>query len=79
MEKKTLYRYARADGGVTVSPDKPPEGTVYEMRMRLIAGEGMMLTDGETMASCVDAADASGWDEVPAPQEDVDSAGGIDI
>lgn len=70
MEKKMLYRYMRKDGGVTVSPCRPPEGTDYETRMRLIAGEGMMLTDGERIAPCVDVEDDALWQEIPAPQED---------
>lgn len=79
VEKRMLYRYVRGDGGMTVSPVKPPEGTVYGMRIRLIAGEGMLLTDGERIAPCVDVEDDSGWHEIPAPTEDEGSEDGNDI
>lgn len=29
MQTTTLYRYTRSDGGVTVSPEQPDEGTAY--------------------------------------------------
>ncbi|MBQ2949284.1 MAG: hypothetical protein IJD94_10005 [Clostridia bacterium] len=78
MEKKMLYRYMRKDGGVTTSPAAPPEGTEYDTCMRLIAGEGMMLTDGERIAPCVDTDDPEAWVEIDAPDEDVNEAAAED-
>lgn len=70
MQTITLYRYARQDGGVTVSPTMPPDGTAYDTRYRLIADEGKALTDGVTTTTCTDADSADGWTEIPAPPEE---------
>jgi hypothetical protein len=67
MQKITLYKYARADGGTTVSPNKP-EGD-YTILYRLIADEGKVLTDGEITTSCIDTDDVTKWREVDAPEE----------
>ena len=63
MQTVTLYRSIRPDGGVTVSPDKP-ENVDYTIKYRLIADEGMMLTNGSTVTTCVDAESAAGWTEI---------------
>lgn len=69
MQIKTLYRYKRADGGITISPDKP-EGIEFSEKLRLIADEGKMLTtDGENLSPCVDVDDITGWYEVDSPEE----------
>lgn len=69
MQAITLYRYNRADGGVTISPVKP-DGEYTEM-VRLVADEGKVLTnDGENFTSCVDTDTAAGWYEVDVPTED---------
>ena len=70
MQKITLYKYARADGGTTVSPNKP-EGE-YTEKYRLIADEGKVLTDGETITSCIDTYEVEKWQEVYAPEEDTE-------
>ena len=63
MQKVTLYRYTRPDGGVSVSPVKP-EGA-YEELCRLIADEGKLLTtDGQNFYACTDVATDAGWYEV---------------
>ena len=62
MQTITLYRYSRADGGVTVSPVKPD--TDYTELYRLVADEGMVLTDGESFTSCTDTANPELWSEV---------------
>lgn len=68
MEIKTLYKYTREDGGITVSPIKP-EGENTEM-YRLIADENKMLTmDGKTLYACTDVDSTEGWYEVDAPAE----------
>lgn len=65
MQTINLYRYVRADGGVTVSPVKP-DGEYTEM-VRLVADDGKMLTnDGEHLTGCVDVITADGWYEVDA-------------
>lgn len=69
MQIITLYKYNRADGGVTVSPVKP-EGEYTEM-YRLVADEGKALTkDGENLTTCVDADSTEGWYEVDEPNEE---------
>ena len=64
MQTITLYRYTRPDGGVTVSPEQPDEGTAYELRYRLIADEGRSLTNGEVFTQCTDTATPDAWQEV---------------
>ena len=64
MQTITLYRYTRPDGGVTVSPEQPDEGTAYELRYRLIADEGLSLTNGEVFTQCTDTATPDVWQEV---------------
>lgn len=65
MEKITLYRFNRPDGGVSVSPVKP-DGDYTEL-FRLVADEGMVLTDGETVTSCTDTENPGAWSDVPDP------------
>ena len=67
MQIILLYRYNRHGGGVTVSPVKP-EGEYTEL-FRLVADEGMVLTDGITTTTCVDTDDATKWHEVEAQEE----------
>lgn len=71
MEIKTLYRFKREDGGITVSPNKP-EGEYTEL-VRLVADEGKVLTqDGERLFCVIDTDSADGWYEVDAPEEVAD-------
>ena len=74
MQTITLYRYTRADGGVTTSPVKPPDGTSCDLRYRLIADDGKTLTDGVTITSCIDVSSPDGWTEIDDPGEDTDKA-----
>ena len=53
MITKTLYRVTRSDGGIDVTPNKPTDGTFTET-YRLIADEGMILTDGNNSYGCID-------------------------
>ena len=62
MQTISLYRYTRPDGGTTVSTVKPDAD--YTELFRLVADEGMALTDGNTTTSCTDTADPSAWSEV---------------
>lgn len=61
MQKITLYRYNRPDGGVTVSPVKP-NAECTEL-YRLIADEGCTLTDGANHVECVDTDYPEAWAE----------------
>lgn len=66
-----LYRYARPDGGITVSPVKPENTECTEM-YRLVADEGKALTDGVTVTGCTDVATTEGWIEIDAPEEETE-------
>lgn len=70
MQKITLYRYARPDGGVSVSPVKP-DGE-YTKLTRLIADERMELTDGTTRTTCIDTDTPDAWQEVKAEETGAD-------
>lgn len=61
MQKITLYRYIRPDGGVTVSTKKPE--TEYTELNRLIADDGHTLTDGKTFTYCIDTDKPNLWTE----------------
>ena len=69
MKIKALYRFKRADGGITDSPRKP-EGE-YTERVRIIADEGKLVTrDGVKLYSVIDADSAEGFYEVDRPTEE---------
>lgn len=67
MQIITLYKYERDGGGITVSPEKPDKP--YTLMYRIVADEGKILTNGETMTPCVDVDSTDGWDEIGAPKE----------
>lgn len=67
MQTIILYRYNRPDGGVTDSPVKPD--CAYTVRYRLIADDGMTLTNGTDTAACVDVDSQDGWTEIAEPGE----------
>ena len=71
MQIKPLYRFKRPSGGITVSPIKPD--CEYTEKVRLIADEGKALTNGETVAPCVDTDTAEGWWEIDAPPDEEDN------
>lgn len=62
MQIINLYRYIRPDGGITVSTIKPD--IEYTELYRLVADEGMILTNGDQTAACVDVIDVSVWTEI---------------
>lgn len=62
MQKITLYRYIRNDGGVTVSTVKPE--TEHTELFRLVADDGYALTDGKTVSHCVDTDTPNAWTEI---------------
>lgn len=62
MQKITLYRYIRPNGGVTVSTAKPD--SEYTELTRLFADDGYILTDGVNYTSCIDTDHPDAWAEV---------------
>ena len=66
MQTIALYKYRREDGGVTVSPIKPD--VEYTEMYRLVADEGKVLTNGETLTTCADVESADGWSEIDVPE-----------
>lgn len=68
MQIINLYKYERADGGVTVSPIKPD--CEYTEMYRLVADEGKVLTNGENTTICIDAESREGWVEIDEPKEE---------
>ena len=66
MQIKTLYRFTRADGGTTVSPNAP-DGA-YTILFRIIADEGMAVTkDGQSLYAVIDTEAIEGYYEVENP------------
>lgn len=61
MQKLTIYRYLRPDGGASISLNKPD--TEYTETYRLIADEGSILTNGVLETSCVDTDNPEAWEE----------------
>ena len=66
MKIVNLYRYEKPDGSVLVTKNKQNIGDQVH-GYRLVAEEGMLLTDGNVMTPCVDVKDTSGWAEVQDP------------
>ena len=62
MQKITLYRYTRPDGGMTTSPVKPDAD--YTELYRLVADDGMTLTNGEVTTPCTDTDSLDAWTEI---------------
>lgn len=62
MQIVELYRIDRKDGSTTVTPIKQ-EG-IEPSLVRLVADEGMALTDGETFTTVIDVLDETGWQEI---------------
>lgn len=67
MKIKTLYRYERDHGKLTVSTKKPE--CDYTEKFRVIADEGMLVTqDGMNLTPVVDVDSVDGWYEVEDPE-----------
>lgn len=62
MQTIPLYRYARPDGGTTVSTVKP--SVDYTELFRLVADEGYTLTNGEATTACTDTDYPDNWTEI---------------
>lgn len=68
MTIKTLYRYNRPDGGVSISPIKPE--VEYTELYRIIAEQNKALTqDYVSFYFCKDVTDYSNWFEIDYDQE----------
>lgn len=67
MQIIPLYKYERDNGGITVSPMKP-DGAYTEM-FRIVADEGMVLTNGDISTSCTDVDSLDGWKEVEGGED----------
>lgn len=76
MITKTLYRVTRSDGGVDVTPNKPMDGTFIET-YRLIADDGMILTNGENTYTCVDTDYPENYTEISETEDEYSEAGKI--
>lgn len=75
MEIRTLYRINN-NGKVTVTPIKPSHND-YTETYRVIADEGMVLTDGENTYTCIDTDEPNKYTEVLETSDDYSEAGKI--
>ena len=62
MQIKTLYKYARTDGGITITPVQPD--VAYTQLYRLVAEDGSEITNGEITTTCIDVESYDGWHDV---------------
>ena len=69
MQIVNLYRYEREPGKITTSPAKPDDGIDYSIIYRLIADEGMAITDGSSIVECIDTDSSEGWTDCELPEE----------
>lgn len=69
MRIVNLYRYEREPGKITTSPVKPDDCVDYSVIYRLIADEGMAITDGTSIVECVDTNSSEGWIDCDLPEE----------
>ena len=70
MITKTLYRVQREDGGIDVTPNKPTDNTPYTETYRLIADEGMDITDGVNRYGCIDTDEPSKYYEITTEEKE---------
>jgi hypothetical protein len=70
MQKVDLYRYEENNGMVTITPNRRNE-TDTPRRMRLIADENCILTDGTTKTPAVDVmlGEVDKWQEIGSADE----------
>jgi hypothetical protein len=78
MQIITLYKYKRADGGITVSPINP-HPKKFDSMYRIVADEGKVLTNGITKTTCADIEidDFFNWREIDAPMEETEQTQNI--
>lgn len=65
MKTINLYEIKRVDGGVTITPI--PQENIEPSKIRLVADEGMVLTNGELTTTVIDVDSAEEWTEIEAP------------
>jgi hypothetical protein len=70
MKVIELYRYEN-EGRITITPNKASDADIPS-KYRLIADEGMELTDGDVVADCIDipCERIDEWHEVEKPIAD---------
>jgi hypothetical protein len=76
MQIVNLYRYEREPGKITTSPVKPDDNIDYSIIYRLIADEGMAITNGSSIVECVDTNSLEDWADCKAPISDYNDLGG---
>ena len=67
MQIIELYEIKRSDGGVTITPI--PQDGIEPSKIRLVADDGMALTNGEAVTTVVDTDSVEGWTEIEAPAD----------
>ena len=73
MIRKMLYRVELENGGCSVSLQKPPKGTPYQVRWRLIAEDGKAITNGKDTVRVIDVMHrkaCNNWRDCDIPEED---------
>ena len=70
MTVTTLYKYKKKRSTIT-SPKMPPEGVEYTTLSRIVADDGMGITDGKNVTICVDVENdqVSNWTDCELPPE----------
>ena len=71
MQIKPLYKYARADGGITITPVQPD--AAYTQLYRLVAEDGGEITNGEITTTCIDVESYGGWHDVDGEIADAEA------
>ena len=69
MQIVNPYRYERKPGKITTSPVKPDDNVDYSIIYRLIADEGMAITNGSSIVECIDTNSLEGWTDCDLPEE----------
>lgn len=70
MTITTLYKYKKKRSTI-ISPKMPPEGTEYTTLSRLVADNGMAITNGDITTTCVDVEndEVLNWTDCELPPE----------
>ena len=71
MYSKPLYKYARVDGGITITPVHPD--AAYTQLYRLVAEDGGESTNGEIATTCIDVESYDGWHDVDGEITDTEA------
>lgn len=70
MTITTLYKYKKKRSTI-ISPKMPPEGVEYTTLSRIVADNGMAVTDGNTITTCADVENDQvvNWTDCELPPE----------